>query len=113
MPTGAAGSGGPSGALPVYGNAGAMSKVFNPDMAVIGNFVGPPGRTPIDPSPALALQEAEATFQAVVDPYARADFFSRLLARGCRDRGGIPDVHVAARRAAGEGREAEASRSAR
>jgi len=27
------------------------------------------------PSPALEFQEAEATFQAIVDPYARADFF--------------------------------------
>ena len=29
----------------------------------------------MNPSPAFQLHEAEATFQAVVDPYARADFF--------------------------------------
>jgi len=75
VPQGAAGSGGPSGALPVYGNASAMSKIFNPDIAVIGNFVGAAGENTVNPSPALALEEAEATFQAVVDPYARADFF--------------------------------------
>jgi hypothetical protein len=75
VPQGAAGSGGPSGALPVYGNASAMSKIFNPDIAVIGNFVGAAGENTVNPSPALALDEAEATFQAVVDPYARADFF--------------------------------------
>jgi len=40
VPAGAEGGGGPSGALPVYGNAAAGSKVFNPDMAAIGNFVG-------------------------------------------------------------------------
>jgi hypothetical protein len=49
--------------------------VFNPDMAVIGNFLGATGKNDVAPSRALELHEAEATFQAVVDPYARADFF--------------------------------------
>ena len=62
-------------AVPVYGNPAASSKVFNPDMAVIGNFVGSAGKNDIDPLPALSLNEAEVSFQAVVDPYARADFF--------------------------------------
>ena len=53
----------------------AMSKVFNPDMAVIGNFLGATGKNDVNPTPALRLDEAEVTFQAVVDPYARADFF--------------------------------------
>jgi hypothetical protein len=75
VPSGAAGAGGPAGALPVYGNANAMSKIFNPDIAVIGNFVGAAGRNEIDPRPALQLDEAEVSLQAVVDPYARADFF--------------------------------------
>ena len=75
MPAGAAGAGGPSGALPVYGNASAMSKIFNPDIAVIGNFVGAAGRNEIDPRPVMQLDEAEVSLQAVVDPYARADFF--------------------------------------
>jgi hypothetical protein len=82
VPTGAAGSGGPSGAIPVYGSASAMSKIFNPDIAVIGNFVGAAGTNPVNPSPALALEEAEATFQAVVDPYARADFFLAFSPEG-------------------------------
>ena len=82
VPAGAAGSGGPSGALPVYGNASAMSKIFNPDLAVIGNFVGVAGENSVNPSPALALEEAEATFQAVVDPYARADFFLAFSPEG-------------------------------
>ncbi len=60
---------------PAYGNTSAASKVFNPDMAVIGNFVGSAGRNDIATLPALALNEAEVSFQAVVDPYARADFF--------------------------------------
>ena len=75
VPSGAAGAGGPQGALPVYGNAAASSKVFNPDMAVIGNFLGAVGENRIDPAPSLDMHEAEVTFQAVVDPYARADVF--------------------------------------
>jgi hypothetical protein len=75
VPPGAAGAGGPEGALPVYGNTSALSKIFNPDMAVIGNFVGAAGSNTVAPLPALNLQEAEASFQAIVDPYARADFF--------------------------------------
>jgi hypothetical protein len=75
VPTGAAGAGGPQGTLPVYGNVSAMSKIFNPDIAVIGNFIGAAGRNEIEPIPALQLDEAELSFQAVVDPYARADFF--------------------------------------
>jgi hypothetical protein len=75
VPAGAAGAGGPMGALPVYGNTSALSKIFNPDMAVIGNFVGAAGKNPVNPLPALHLNEAELSFQAIVDPYARADFF--------------------------------------
>ena len=80
VPTGA--PAGPSGAPPVSGSSGAISKVFNPDMAVIGNFVGAAGKNTVNPLPALALQEAEATFQAVVDPYARADFFLSFSPEG-------------------------------
>src|SRR5262245_41048490 len=64
--------------------AAASSKVFNPDMAVIGDFLGAAGTNPVQSDPfslandhpnALQMHEAEASFQAVVDPYARADFF--------------------------------------
>ena len=75
VPPGAEGAGGPSGSLPVYGAGTAGSKVFNPDMAVIGDFLGAVGRNRVNPSPSLEMHEAEASFQAVVDPYARADFF--------------------------------------
>lgn len=61
--------------LPVYGNASAASKIFNPDAAVIGNFVGAAGKNRVNPLPSLALPESELSLQAVVDPYARADFF--------------------------------------
>jgi hypothetical protein len=75
VPPGAEGAGGPSGALPVYGGAVAGSKIFNPDIAVIGDFLGAAGRNTVSPSPAMEMHESEASFQAVVDPYARADFF--------------------------------------
>ena len=75
VPSGAAGAGGPQGALPVYGSSSALSKIFNPDMAVIGNFLGAVGENTIESAPALELHEAELSLQAIVDPYARADFF--------------------------------------
>jgi zinc/manganese transport system substrate-binding protein len=61
---------------PTGSGAGAgASKAFNPDISVIGNFVGVAGKNPMSTQPPLQLSEAEASFQAVVDPYARADFF--------------------------------------
>ena len=51
------------------------SKVFNPDIAVVGNMLGAVGTNTIEASPALEFDEAEASFQAVVDPYARGDVF--------------------------------------
>lgn len=75
VPPGSAGAGGPTGALPLYGTTSLGSKIFNPDMAVIGDFLGASGRNVVDPQPALEMHESEASFQAIVDPYARADFF--------------------------------------
>jgi hypothetical protein len=75
VPPGAEGAGGPSGALPVYGAGSAGSKIFNPDIAVIGDFLGAAGSNKVSPPPSLAMHESEASLQAIVDPYARADFF--------------------------------------
>jgi hypothetical protein len=75
VPPGAEGAGGPAGALPVYGGGFASSKIFNPDIAVIGDFLGAAGRNRENPNPAMEMHESEASFQAIVDPYARADFF--------------------------------------
>jgi hypothetical protein len=68
--------------LPVYGGATAASKVFNPDIAVIGNFIGGIGRNPENPFPSLALRESELSFQAIIDPYARGDFFVSIGSKG-------------------------------
>ena len=75
VPPGAEAGGGAAGTLPVYGAGAASSKVFNPDIAVIGDFLGAAGHNSVNPSPAFAMHESEASFQAIVDPYARADFF--------------------------------------
>ena len=69
----------PPAAAPLSPGAGAAgSKVFNPDVSAIGNFVGAAGKSPGGGEPSLNMQEAEVSFQAVVDPYARADFFITL-----------------------------------
>jgi len=82
VPPGAAGAGGPQGSLPIYGNVNVLSKVFNPDLAVIGNFLGAVGRNPAESAPALEMREIETSLQAIVDPYARADFFFALSPEG-------------------------------
>ena len=58
------------------------SKVFNPDISVNGNFIGAAGRNPFATLSPLQLSEVEAAFQAIVDPYARADFFVAVGAEG-------------------------------
>jgi len=57
------------------GSTTPTANVFNPDMAVIGDFLGAAGRNRVAPSPAFEMHESEVSLQAVVDPYARADFF--------------------------------------
>jgi hypothetical protein len=63
------------GQLPVYGGLSAASKVLNPDISVIGDFLGAVGRDPNRSVPTLAMHESEVGFQAIIDPYARGDFF--------------------------------------
>jgi hypothetical protein len=83
VPAGADAAGGPTGVLPVYGGAVTGSKVFNPDIAVVGDFLGSIGKNAVHPDPfglgdrpnPLQMHEAEVSLQAVVDPYARGDFF--------------------------------------
>ena len=54
---------------------GAGAKVLNPDIAVIGDFLGASGNSAGRPTPALEMHESEVGLQAILDPYARADFF--------------------------------------
>ena len=58
------------------GGAGsAAAKALNPDISVIGDFIGGAGHNPLNPTPAFQMHESEVGLQAIVDPYARADFF--------------------------------------
>lgn len=62
-------------AMPPPSAAPPSSKVFNPDISAIGDFVAVAGKSPAYNEPSLELHEAEVGLQAIVDPYARADFF--------------------------------------
>jgi len=64
----------PSTAAPAQQPA-ASSRAFNPDISVIGNFLGTVGENEMSDEPALQLTEVEIAFQADVDPYSRADFY--------------------------------------
>ncbi len=51
------------------------SNYFNPSISLIGNFLGVGGTNRTENLPAASLRESELGLQAIVDPYARADFF--------------------------------------
>jgi hypothetical protein len=69
------------GQIPVYGGSSAAAKALNPDVSVIGDFIGaaggntPPPLATVQPFPALEMHESEIGLQAIIDPYARGDFF--------------------------------------
>jgi hypothetical protein len=67
----------PPAVAPVYqiGGPPTSSRIFNPDVAAIGDFIGAVGKSPGGGEPSLEFHEAEVTFQAIVDPFARADFY--------------------------------------
>lgn len=79
-PAGALGAS--SGPLPVYSGSGAAAKALNPDIGVIGDFLGTVGNNPVRSIPGLEMHETEASFQAIVDPYASADFFLAFTPEG-------------------------------
>jgi hypothetical protein len=58
-----------------FGGASSNAKLLNPDISLIGDFIGTAGRNTVSPSPSLQLHESEVGFQAIIDPYARADAF--------------------------------------
>ena len=70
--------------LPSYGGASAASKILNPDISMIGDFIGAIGKANVPPTlaaagqgppPVLQMHESELGVQAIIDPYARGDFF--------------------------------------
>ena len=67
----------------VLGGAGpAAAKALNPDISVIGDFIGAAGYGANRKIPSLEMHESEVGFQEVIDPYARADFFISFGERG-------------------------------
>jgi len=65
----------PTPAPPPSAAAAPSPTYFNPAIAVIGNFLGVAGKNPVEDRPSLEMRESEVSFQAVVDPFAKADFF--------------------------------------
>ena len=64
------GSGGSGG-----GGGSQTANYFNPAISVIGNFLAVGGQNRVENLPSASLRESEVGIQAIVDPYARADFF--------------------------------------
>jgi hypothetical protein len=67
---------------PTLGGAGgSAAKALNPDISVIGDFIGAVGNGTVpplaqqQPFPAMEMHESEIGMQAIIDPYARGDFF--------------------------------------
>jgi hypothetical protein len=72
---GAAGATSQSETVRLGGAGGAAAKALNPDISVIGDFIAGAGHNPINPTPAFQMHESEVGLQAIIDPYARGDFF--------------------------------------
>ncbi|HMC30049.1 MAG TPA: hypothetical protein VKL99_04385 [Candidatus Angelobacter sp.] len=72
---GAAGATSQAETIRLGGAGGAASKALNPDISVIGDFIAGAGHNPINPTPAFQMHESEVGLQAIIDPYARGDFF--------------------------------------
>jgi hypothetical protein len=72
VPTGGEGI---SQATALGGAGGSAAKALNPDMSMIGDFIAGVGHNPISPTPSLQMHESELGVQAIIDPYARGDFF--------------------------------------
>ena len=60
---------------------GSAAKALNPDISVIGDFIGATGTGTVpalaqqQPFPSMQMHESEIGLQAIIDPYARGDFF--------------------------------------
>lgn len=55
--------------------APSASKVFNPDISIIGNVVAHAGGDNPEERDSIALEESELSLVAAVDPYAKAKFY--------------------------------------
>jgi hypothetical protein len=58
-----------------FGGASGNAKLLNPDISLIGDFIGTAGHNDVSPGRSLEMHESELGVQAIIDPYARADAF--------------------------------------
>src|SRR5260370_35106182 len=58
-----------------FGGASGNAKLLNPDISLIGDFIGIAGHNNVGPGRSLELHEPEIGLQAIIDPYSRADAF--------------------------------------
>ena len=58
-----------------FGGASGNAKLLNPDISLIGDFIGITGHNQVSPGRSLEMHESEVGMQAIIDPYARADAF--------------------------------------
>src|SRR6266404_5073352 len=58
-----------------FGGASGNAKLLNPDISLIGDFIGTVGHNNVAPGRSLELHESEIGLQAIIDPYSRADAF--------------------------------------
>jgi hypothetical protein len=72
----------PANTAQLGGAGGAAAKVLNPDISVIGDFIGSAGFDGGRSTPSLEMHETEVGFQEVIDPYARGDVFLSFGEKG-------------------------------
>jgi hypothetical protein len=86
----------PPEAAPASAGSGSAT-YFNPSIAVIGNFLGIAGKNRVEDRPSLEMRESEISFQATVDPYAKADFFVSISNDGVElEEGFVTFTHLPA-----------------
>jgi hypothetical protein len=78
---------------------------------VIGDFIGAVGNGTVPPSaslqpfPSMQMHESEIGLQAIIDPYARGDFFLSFGEEGVNLEEKLHHLHCPARRIRGESRQ--------
>jgi hypothetical protein len=72
------------------GAGGSAAKALNPDISMIGDFIGVAGHNPVNPSPSFQMHESELGVQAIINPYARGDFFLSFGEEGVNLEEGFP-----------------------
>ena len=85
----------PPALVPEVGQGGALanSKVFNPDMAVIGNFLGAAGKNTVNPQPGAADARSRSVVPGGRRSLCARRFLPLVRRRRRRARRGLHHVH--------------------